>query len=98
MKQLPDNFNFDVATCMLKFGAEWCGPCRAVAPVLEKVVELTGVKMFEVDIDANPDVANKFGVRSIPAVIGMKNGEAVNVIVGVHSEEIYVTLANEVTA
>lgn len=96
MKSIPEDFNLDDATCMLKFAADWCGPCKTVTPVLENVVDQTGVEIFEVNIDELPELASKFGVRSIPAVIGFKNGEPVNMVVGAHQEGTYKALADEV--
>ncbi len=64
--------------------AAWCGPCRTLGPILEKVVAETGgtVELAKVDIDANPGVAAQFQVRSIPAVFAVKDGQVVDSFIG----------------
>lgn len=64
--------------------AAWCGPCRTLGPILEKVVAGTGgtVELAKVDIDANPGVAAQFQVRSIPAVFAVKDGQVVDSFIG----------------
>ncbi|HNJ22241.1 MAG TPA: thioredoxin [Microthrixaceae bacterium] len=68
--------------------AEWCGPCRTLGPILEKVVADTGgqVELAKVDIDANPSVAAMFQVQSIPAVYAMKDGKVVDGFLGAQPE------------
>lgn len=69
--------------------AEWCGPCKTLGPLLEKVAgERDGAFLLaKLDVDANPMVANAFGVQSIPTVIAFKDGEPVNGFVGAYPEE-----------
>lgn len=64
--------------------AAWCGPCRSLTPILEKVIAETGgaVELAKVDIDANPNVAASFQVQSIPAVFAIKDGQVVDSFVG----------------
>ena len=64
--------------------AEWCGPCKTLGPILEKVIDATGgeVVLAKVDIDANPQVAQAFRVQSIPAVFALRNGEVVDQFIG----------------
>ena len=64
--------------------AEWCGPCRTLGPILEKVIGATGgrVVLAKVDVDANPQVAGAFRVQSIPAVYAVDQGQIVNGFVG----------------
>jgi len=64
--------------------AAWCGPCRTLGPLLEKVVGETGgaVELAKVDVDANPGVAASFGVQSIPAVFALRDGEVVDSFIG----------------
>lgn len=83
-------------TCVIKFGAEWCGPCKAVKPALEKAEEETGVEFFDVDIDVYGEQAGAYNVRSIPTVVAFKNGEPVDVLVGALDKESYVKLASKV--
>src|SRR5580692_11548786 len=64
--------------------ASWCGPCRTLGPVLEKVIEETGgaVELAKVDVDANPRVAATFQVSSIPAVFALKDRKVVDRFIG----------------
>jgi thioredoxin 2 len=69
---------------LVDFWAAWCGPCRVVAPVLEALAqERAGrLKVAKLDVDANPVVANRYGVRSIPTLMVFVAGESVDTIVG----------------
>ena len=64
--------------------AEWCGPCRTLGPILEKVIDETGgqVVLVKVDIDANPQVSPAFRVQSIPAVFALRDGQVVDQFIG----------------
>jgi len=68
--------------------AEWCGPCKTLGPILDKVIGETngGVELAKVDVDANPAVAQAFRVQSIPAVYAMVNGEIVDGFMGAQGE------------
>jgi putative thioredoxin len=70
--------------------AEWCGPCKTLGPIIEKVVDDTGGKVVlaKVDIDANPQVAAMFQVQSIPAVYALRDGQIVDGFVGAYPEKV----------
>lgn len=76
---------------LIDFWAEWCMPCRMLAPVIDKLAEKYGdqVKVGKVDTDANRDTAVKYGIQSIPTVILLKNGEPVKNFVGMQPESAY---------
>ena len=69
---------------LVDFWAEWCGPCHAVAPVLDKIVEERPgeLKLVKVNIDEQPELAGKFGVASIPTMILFKGGEPAAAAIG----------------
>ncbi|MFN7454869.1 MAG: thioredoxin [Pseudobdellovibrionaceae bacterium] len=69
---------------LVDFWAEWCGPCRAIAPKLEEIGSEMGsrVKIAKVDVDNNQEIAGQFGIRSIPTMILFKGGKAVDQIMG----------------
>lgn len=69
---------------VVDFWAEWCGPCRMIGPVIEKMSgDYTGrADIGKVNVDLNPGVSAKFGVRNIPTVLFIKNGEVVDKVVG----------------
>jgi len=64
--------------------AEWCGPCRTLGPIIEKVIAATNgkVELAKVDVDANPQVAGAFRVQSIPAVYALRDGQVVDHFIG----------------
>jgi putative thioredoxin len=72
---------------VVDFWAEWCGPCKTLAPVLEREVEARSgqVTLAKVDVDANPELATRYGVRGIPAVKAFRNGHVVREFVGAQS-------------
>lgn len=78
---------------VLKFAASWCQPCKAVEPVVIKACGIAGAELYEVDVDAQPDVAAAFGVRNVPTVIAIAGGEAKGILVGAQTEEMYTDLA-----
>ncbi|MEO6814183.1 MAG: thioredoxin [Ginsengibacter sp.] len=69
---------------MIDFWAEWCGPCRAIGPVVEELSkEYAGkVNIGKVNVDQNPQLSVKYGITSIPAILFVKGGEVVDKLVG----------------
>ncbi|MGB3733966.1 MAG: thioredoxin [Ilumatobacter sp.] len=76
------------AAVVVDLWAEWCGPCKTLGPILEKVIDATGGKVVlaKVDVDANPGLSDAFKVQSIPAVYAMKDGKVVDGFMGAQSE------------
>jgi putative thioredoxin len=85
---------------VVDFWADWCGPCHALTPVLEKEVAERGdaVRLVKVDVDANPELSQRFGVRGIPAVKGFRNGNVVREFVGAQPPAVVSNFFDELTA
>lgn len=92
MKQLGEA-EYDAAigngAVLIDFSAEWCGPCKVVAPVVEKLAqEYSGrLDVYTVDIDRDPALAARHGVMSVPTLLVLKDGKTVERIVGAASEK-----------
>ena len=83
-----ENFETEVINSekpvLLDFWADWCGPCRMLAPVIDEIAdEVPDVKVGKINVDEQPELAMAFGVMSIPTLAVIKNGEIVNAAVGV---------------
>lgn len=74
---------------VVDFWAEWCGPCRMIGPIIEEISdEYKGKALIgKVDVDANSEVSMQYGIRSIPTILVMKNGEVVDQHVGVITKQ-----------
>lgn len=77
---------------IVDYWADWCGPCHALAPVIEAVSKESGVELMKVDIDKNQDVAIQEQVMGIPTVKIFKDGEVVETVVGLKQKHDYLDL------
>ena len=90
-----DSSNFDSTLSssstpiVVDFWAPWCGPCKAIAPILNELAEELGdaVKICKVNIDNNSEVASKYEIRAIPTILIFKDGQIVDTIVGLIEKE-----------
>ncbi|BCJ94520.1 thioredoxin [Anaerocolumna cellulosilytica] len=86
-----ENFEEEVikekGTVLVDLYADWCGPCKVLAPTVEAIAdEETGLKVGKMNIDQNPDIAEQYGVRSIPTLLLFENGELKEKTVGLQSK------------
>ncbi|WP_297998884.1 thioredoxin [uncultured Phascolarctobacterium sp.] len=86
------NFQAEVeqaqGTVLVDFWAQWCGPCRMQAPILEAFAgEHSDIKVAKCDVDENPELAEKFSIMSIPSLLVFKGGKLVKSAVGLHDKE-----------
>ena len=83
----------------LDFWAEWCGPCKMLAPTFERLAEKYGelVTFAKVNVDEMPDVANQFAIRSIPTLILLQQGQVVEKLIGVRPEKELVQMLSRYT-
>ena len=82
---------------LVDFWAEWCGPCKMIAPVVEELAaEFDGKMSFaKVDVDSNPGISTNYGIRSIPTLMIFKNGAPIDQIVGAVGKNILVERINK---
>lgn len=87
-------------TKVIKFSAKWCMPCRALAPVFDKIKEEykdTNVKFHFLDVENDPDkLAEKFTIRSVPTVVFIKDDVEVQRLVGIQSKQTYIDGINNI--
>ena len=77
---------------VIDFWAEWCGPCKMVGPIIDQLAEeyKDRVVIGKVDVDNNDDATSKYGIRNIPTVVFVKNGELVDKVVGAGAKNLFV--------
>ncbi len=94
----PENFEAvtNSGVSLVDFWAPWCGPCRMIAPVIEELAaEFEGkANICKVNTDEEQDLAVKYGIRSIPTIIFMKDGEVVDQMVGASSKQAFADKIN----
>ena len=88
--------NFDQAIntdkpVLVDFWAEWCGPCKMVGPIIEQISEEYKDKVVvgKLDVDNNDDTTSKYGIRNIPTILFIKNGEVVDKVVGAGAKSLF---------
>ncbi len=87
-----DNFQNEVLNSnkpvLLDFYADWCGPCRMLGPIVDEIAEeRADIKVGKINVDEQSELAEKFGIFSIPALVVIKDGKIVNQAVGVRPKE-----------
>lgn len=94
-----DNFDSEVANfdgiVLVDFWAEWCGPCKMIAPILEEIASEfsseSKIKIAKLNVDENSELAQKYGIMSIPALKLFRGGEVVDELVGVQPKEVIIS-------
>ena len=97
LKITGENFEQEVlksdSTVIVDFYADWCGPCKMMSPIIDKIAEeKTDVKVGKINVDDNQELAMEYGVMSIPTILIIKNGEVQKSFVGVQDKD---TILNE---
>ncbi|MBQ1843271.1 MAG: thioredoxin [Lachnospiraceae bacterium] len=92
LKFTTDNFDEEVLKSdkpvLVDFWATWCAPCRMQGPIIEELAdERSDIKVGKLDVDENPEIAEKYGVMSIPTLLVIENGEVVHQMVGVQTKQ-----------
>ena len=96
-----EEFNTQVLGCeglaIVDFWAEWCAPCRMVAPIIEQLAEeyKDNVIVGKIDVDENNEATTKYGIRNIPTILFIKNGQVVDKIVGAADKRLFVDKINK---
>lgn len=98
-KEFKEIIDSETGVVLVDFWAEWCGPCRIIGPILEDIAdEVEGVTIIKVNVDENPDLSVKYGIRNIPTILAFKSGENVDKFVGVKKKEEVFEFINKLEA
>lgn len=94
-----ENFQEEVINAsspvLIDFWASWCGPCRMLSPVIDEIAEeVKSTKVCKINVDEQPELAQQFGVMSIPTLIVMKDGKIANKTLGVQPKSSVLTMIN----
>jgi thioredoxin 1 len=89
MKANFDSIVQDSKPVIVDFHALWCGPCKMQGPILQQIAQEQGdsVKVIKIDVDQNPEIAQRYQIRSVPTLMIFKNGEIKHKQPGVHSKQ-----------
>ena len=80
---------------VIDFSATWCGPCRRMAPILERVAEkMENIEFYNLDVDENEDIAKRYRIFSVPTLVCFKNGKKIDTMVGLNSLEDIIAFIN----
>lgn len=84
LKDLIEESKITNKSILIDFYAEWCGPCKMITPIVEKIsnMEYEGIDFFKVNVDSNIEIAKEYGIKSIPSFVILKGGEVKNKIIG----------------
>lgn len=96
-----DQFNTEITQWVVvaDFYADWCWPCRMLAPIMEELSdENPEIKLLKVNVDENPDLASEYGVASIPVVFFFKDGNVADTILWANSKDVYQAKITALTA
>jgi thioredoxin 1 len=85
---------------LIDFWAEWCAPCKTLGPTIEEIAAAYKgrAKVAKINVDQNPGLAQKYGIRSIPAIILVSNGEVADQLIGVQSKETLAAMIDKILA
>jgi len=88
---MANNFNIEgfetYEKVIVDFSATWCGPCKALNPILDEISDSTDIKVVKIDVDTNQELAIEHGIRSVPTMLLFKRGELINRISGLKWKE-----------
>jgi len=92
IKLTKENFDFEALqsdkTVLIDFWAPWCGPCRMLSPTIDEIAkEREDIKVCKINVDEEPELAQRFSVMSIPMLVVVKNGQVTNTSVGMRPKD-----------